>query len=135
LEDIGGMKIHVIVQSGSKLKDFVDVYDLLERFSMNQLVSFYEDKYPEANGILAANSLLYFNDVNFEIPVKLTNGELEFAEPEMSRHCSCLGSTRAIRVVIGRASKCVDGVLSKSEIVTATRFTHGMERDKVNCIC
>ena len=73
LEDIGGMKVHAIVQSGSRLKDFVDVYHLLEHFSMNQLVSFYAEKYPEANRILAENSLVYFEDIQFDVPVNLTN--------------------------------------------------------------
>lgn len=31
LEDIGAMKLHAIVQSGSRLKDFIDIYFLLEQ--------------------------------------------------------------------------------------------------------
>jgi len=80
LEDIGGMKIHAIVQSGSRLKDFVDVHHLLENFSMSQLVSFYAEKYPQANRVLAENSLIYFDDIDFEIPVKLTSGELNWKQ-------------------------------------------------------
>lgn len=33
LEDIGAMKVHAIVQNGSRLKDFVDVHYFLEQFS------------------------------------------------------------------------------------------------------
>lgn len=81
-EDIGAMKVHAIVQSGSRVKDFVDIYHLLEHFSINQLVSFYEEKYPEANRVLGENSLVYFDDVDFDIPVKLTSGELDWKQIE-----------------------------------------------------
>jgi hypothetical protein len=83
LEDIGAMKLHAIVQSGSRLKDYVDVYYLLERFSMNQLVSFYEEKYPESNRVLARNGLIYFDDIDFDIPVKLVNSDLNWKTMEL----------------------------------------------------
>ncbi len=78
LEDIGAMKVHAIVQSGSRLKDFIDVYYLLEHFSTNQLISAYSKKYPNANETLAKNSLVYFSDIDFDIPVMLVEKELKW---------------------------------------------------------
>jgi len=78
LEDIGAMKVHAIVQSGSRLKDFVDIYYLLEKLSINELINAYNQKYPEANRVLAQNSLIYFNDVDFDIPVKLMEDKLNW---------------------------------------------------------
>lgn len=71
LDDIGAMKIHAIVQSGNRLKDFVDIHYLLEQRSMSQLINAYELKYPEANRTLALNAVTYFADIDFDVPVKL----------------------------------------------------------------
>lgn len=64
LEDIGAMKLHAISNSGKRLKDFIDVYFLLERFSMDQLVSFYAAKYPNFNPMIALRSVSYFGDID-----------------------------------------------------------------------
>lgn len=63
LEDIGAMKLHAIVQSGSRLKDFVDIYFLLEQLSLQGLFDSYEKKYPDANKAIAQKALLYHNDI------------------------------------------------------------------------
>ena len=78
LEDIGAMKVHAIVQNGSRLKDFVDFHYFLAQFSTNQLVSGYEKKYPEASHLLAEKALVYFDDIDFDIPVKLVKGNLDW---------------------------------------------------------
>lgn len=48
LEDIGAMKLHAIVQNGSRLKDFIDVYYLLERIPLTLVSNTYCQKYPNA---------------------------------------------------------------------------------------
>jgi hypothetical protein len=73
LDDIGAMKVHAIIQSGNRLKDFIDVYFLLEHRSFSQLINVYEQKYPDANRILAHNAMVYFKDIDFDAPVKLIN--------------------------------------------------------------
>lgn len=40
------MKINAIEGRGTK-KDFIDVYFLLQHYSLNQLLDFYAKKYPE----------------------------------------------------------------------------------------
>ena len=45
IQDIAGMKIEVINNGGRK-KDFWDVHELLERYSLEDLISFYNKRYP-----------------------------------------------------------------------------------------
>ena len=40
-EDIAAMKFHAIIQSGKRLKDFIDIYFLLQHFSMKQMIGFF----------------------------------------------------------------------------------------------
>ena len=71
-EDIAGMKIHAIIQSGKRLKDFIDIYFLLEHFSMNQLIKFFSKKYTYSNPIIALKAMTYFDDIDEDIdPPKL----------------------------------------------------------------
>jgi hypothetical protein len=74
LEDIGAMKLNAIAGSGNRLKDFVDVYYLLEHKPFRFLGTAYEQKYPDVNIQIAGNSLLYFNDIDHSVSVKLMNG-------------------------------------------------------------
>jgi hypothetical protein len=71
LEDIGAMKIHAIVQNGSRYKDFVDMYFLLERQPLQVFINAYEKKYPDATIVLAKNGLTYFEDIDYTVPIKL----------------------------------------------------------------
>lgn len=71
-EDIAGMKIHAIIQSGKRLKDFIDIYFLLEHFSMNQLIEFFSKKYTYSNPMIALKAITYFDDIDEAIdPPKL----------------------------------------------------------------
>ncbi len=63
LEDIGAMKLHAIVQSGSRLKDFIDIYFLLEQLSFQRLFDSYEKKYPDTNKAIVQKALLYHKDI------------------------------------------------------------------------
>lgn len=72
LEDIAAMKLNAIAQSGKRLKDFIDIYFLLEYFSVNQMLGFYEIKYPNSNKLIALRGLEYFGDIDPKIdPPKL----------------------------------------------------------------
>lgn len=45
LEEIAAMKFEVIANEGRK-KDFWDVHELLERFTLDQMMTFYSQRYP-----------------------------------------------------------------------------------------
>jgi hypothetical protein len=70
--DIAAMKCHAIVQSGKRLKDFIDIYFLLEHYSMNQMVGFYQEKYAHSNPMIALKAISFFDDIDPDIdPPKL----------------------------------------------------------------
>lgn len=67
LEDICAMKLNAIAQSGKRLKDFIDIYFLLEHYSVNQMLDFYQIKYPFSNKMIALRGLEYFEDIDLNI--------------------------------------------------------------------
>lgn len=71
-EDIAAMKLNAISNSGKRLKDFIDVYFLLEHFSLNQMIEFYTIKYPHFNPLIPLKAVSYFEDIDPSIdPPKL----------------------------------------------------------------
>ena len=72
LEEIAAMKLNAITGRGAK-KDFWDIHRLLKDFSMEQLISFYQKRYPGNDLMMVIKSFNYFEDaelhtdpVNFE---------------------------------------------------------------------
>jgi Nucleotidyl transferase AbiEii toxin, Type IV TA system len=65
LEDILAMKLAAITNRGTK-KDFIDMYFLLKEYSLDDMLSFYKEKYPDGSPFLVLKSLIYFNDAEDE---------------------------------------------------------------------
>jgi hypothetical protein len=63
-EDIAAMKLHAIIQSGKRIKDFIDVFFLLQHFSLNKLIEFFTAKYPYTNSLIALRALNFFGDID-----------------------------------------------------------------------
>ena len=59
--DIAAMKINAIEGRGSR-KDFVDIYVLLQKYSIDEILGFYSQKYPNYSIFRALLSLAYFED-------------------------------------------------------------------------
>ncbi len=78
LEDIAAMKLNAIVGNGSRLKDFVDIAYLTSRFSLQQMLQFYETKYPLNNSMMAIKSLNWFDDINFDVDIQYTNNSISW---------------------------------------------------------
>lgn len=73
LKDIAAMKVTAIIGRGTK-KDFVDIAFLLRYFSMNDILDFYSQKYPDGSIFMAMKSLAYFDDAEEDImPYMLTD--------------------------------------------------------------
>jgi predicted nucleotidyltransferase component of viral defense system len=70
MKDIAAMKIAAITNRGSR-KDFVDLYFLLQHFSMNDIIRLYLEKYPDGSEFLAYKSLLYFEDADAQLMPKM----------------------------------------------------------------
>ena len=60
-KDIAAMKVNAIQGLGTR-KDFVDMYFLIQRYGLNQVMQFYKAKYPEYSEYRAMLSLTYFED-------------------------------------------------------------------------
>lgn len=80
LQDIGAMKLNAIGHSGNRQKDFYDLYFLLEHFSLKSLMETYQKKYPKSNPIIPLKSLVYFDDIDFEIENPLLVRKVSFEE-------------------------------------------------------
>lgn len=61
LKDIAAMKLAAITGRGSK-KDFIDIYFLLDRFSLQEMMHFYNDKYFDGSEYMVLKSLTWFDD-------------------------------------------------------------------------
>ncbi len=73
LEDIAAMKIAAIIGRGTK-KDFIDLAFLLDIFSLDEILNFYEKKYSESSRFMAMKSITYFDDAEIEpMPYMLKN--------------------------------------------------------------
>ena len=71
-QDIAAMKFHAIIQSGKRLKDFIDIYYLLQHFNMRQMIAFFTQKYSYSNSMIAMKAVNYFNEIDENIdPPKL----------------------------------------------------------------
>ncbi len=70
--DIACMKIDAISSRGSK-KDFVDLYFLLEKYTLSEIFSFFEKKYShiEYNKLHLLKSLAYFSDAEEDVMPKM----------------------------------------------------------------
>jgi hypothetical protein len=55
------MKLHAIVQSGERMKDFIDVYYLLQHITMAEMICYYEEKYTYSNAMIALKALNYMD--------------------------------------------------------------------------
>ena len=61
IRDIAAMKLSAITNRGTK-KDFIDYYFLLQIYSLDELISFYRQKYSDAQLFTSIKSLTYFGD-------------------------------------------------------------------------
>ncbi|WP_231426326.1 nucleotidyl transferase AbiEii/AbiGii toxin family protein [Pedobacter sp. Leaf250] len=77
-QDISAMKINAIVNSGQRIKDFIDIHHLLKGMTLDEIINYYSQKYPNVNPGSAISSLMYYNDIDFTVPVKLIDTKLKW---------------------------------------------------------
>lgn len=61
LNDIAAMKVSAIVNRGTK-KDFIDIYTLLQSFTLDDILDMYSRKYSDGSLFIVMKSLTYFDD-------------------------------------------------------------------------
>lgn len=65
IEDVAAMKI-VAVSMRGKRRDFIDVYYLLQKFSLGEIIKFTIEKYPSYQPMVVLKGLIYFKDAEEE---------------------------------------------------------------------
>ena len=68
--DIAAMKLNAIAGRGSK-KDFIDLYFLLDDFSLLQIFDFYDKKFKDGSRFMVEKSLTYFEDADNQLEPKM----------------------------------------------------------------
>jgi hypothetical protein len=68
--DIAAMKLNAIAGRGSK-KDFIDLFFLLKKFTLEEMLNFYLTKYSDGSLFMVQKSLAYFDDANEELNPKM----------------------------------------------------------------
>ncbi len=68
--DIAAMKLNAIAGRGSK-KDFIDLYFLLNEFTLREMLDFYLQKYSDGSEFMVQKSLTYFEDANNQLNPKM----------------------------------------------------------------
>lgn len=69
-QDIAAMKLNAISGRGSK-KDFIDVFFLLKKYSLADMIGFYNRKYKDGSEFLVLKSLTFFGDADAEDTPKM----------------------------------------------------------------
>ena len=81
-KDIAAMKLNAIAGRGSR-KDFIDLHFLLQKYSLKEMIAFYNTKYADGSEFMVLKSLTYFEDAESEeIPIlfqKLDWNEIKFS--------------------------------------------------------
>ena len=73
IKDIAAMKITAIIGRGTK-KDFIDLFFMLKLFSLQDILDFYMEKYPDGSVFLALKSLTFYGDAEHDpMPIMFTD--------------------------------------------------------------
>jgi predicted nucleotidyltransferase component of viral defense system len=78
IEKIAIMKLVAICNRGAK-KDFVDIYFLLKKYSVIDLINLFEQQFPDMNTLQLLKSMIYFDDADLQ-PDPIMIKELHWQE-------------------------------------------------------
>jgi len=70
LDDIAAMKLNAITGDGTRMKDFIDIAFLSCKIPFIRMLNGYKLKY-NANPVIPIKALSYFDDINFNEPIKM----------------------------------------------------------------
>ena len=72
--DIIAMKLSAIADNGSRLKDFIDIAYLSTRYSFQEMLGFYVQKFPTSSPLRPLKGVTYFDDIDHEETVVMLEG-------------------------------------------------------------
>lgn len=71
LADIAAMKLNAIAGNGTRIKDFIDIAFLSGKMTFGKMLDGYVSKY-NSNPVIPLKAVTYFEDINFNEPIKMT---------------------------------------------------------------
>lgn len=79
-DDIAAMKMHAIINSGKRPKDFVDIAFLSMYFSYNEIKQLLLKRYPAYDPLMADRAMVYFGDIdeNLNPEINMIGYEFDF---------------------------------------------------------
>lgn len=83
MEDIAAMKLNAILNNGSRLKDFIDIYYLLEKIPLETMTAAFVQKYPDVNIQMAQTALLYHKDIKKQEKIAFLGRSISLTQMEM----------------------------------------------------
>ncbi|MBR6453743.1 MAG: nucleotidyl transferase AbiEii/AbiGii toxin family protein [Fibrobacter sp.] len=90
-KDIAAMKLSAITNRGTK-KDFIDLYELLDHFTLEQMFEFYREKYADAIPFMTLKSLTWFEDAEDDpMPFMLRDYSWETVKAKIIAEVAHLG--------------------------------------------
>ncbi|MCR5157532.1 MAG: nucleotidyl transferase AbiEii/AbiGii toxin family protein [Prevotella sp.] len=80
IADIAAMKMHAIINSGKRPKDFVDLAFMSMYYSYNEIKSLLLQRYPAYDPIMADKAVIYFDDIDeLQVPeIKMLGYQFDF---------------------------------------------------------
>lgn len=75
IQDIAAMKLNAISGNGTRIKDFIDIAYLAEYMSLNEMLASYQSKYKTMNVLIPVKALTYFDEINFDEPIKMLSSK------------------------------------------------------------
>jgi predicted nucleotidyltransferase component of viral defense system len=82
-EEIIAHKLFAILNRGEK-KDYVDIAFLLEDYSLQEMISFYAEKYNKSNTVQLLKYLLSYGDIDFQpMPLMTTDVSWEYLKLQL----------------------------------------------------
>jgi hypothetical protein len=85
LKDIAAMKLHAIAGRGRR-RDFVDLFFLLKRFSLKEIIAFYSRRFFDGNELMVVRSLSFFDDAESDPDVVYVSETVSWDEIKHSIH-------------------------------------------------
>ncbi len=80
IADISAMKLNAISHNGQRLKDFIDIYCLLETMPLQSMLDAYAQKYPNSNLMIPLKGVIYFDDIDFNLDPPILNKEIKIED-------------------------------------------------------
>ncbi|MCU0392274.1 MAG: nucleotidyl transferase AbiEii/AbiGii toxin family protein [Thermoflexibacter sp.] len=82
------MKLAAIAGRGRK-RDFIDIFFLLQTFSFEEIMDFYNQKFADGNELMVARSLSYFDDADQDTDLNLLKkADWEMIKSQISQQVS-----------------------------------------------